>query len=120
MDIKMTIGVLIAGVALFVGGFVIGQRTSHTPSLFAKPAAVAALSGEQICSRDLKQHVQFKDPDSVRVNSIQPNGVNGTNEHLYMMSVSAKNSYGGYGDPMRCSCSADLTTGRVTYLFCGS
>lgn len=73
------------------------------------------VSGGQICIRDLTQHVQFKDPASVRTNSVQPDEVNA---NLYRMSVSAKNSYGGYGDPMRCSCAVDPVAGLVTYLYC--
>lgn len=86
--------------------------TKFTAELFVKPK----LSGDQLCSRDLKQFVQFKDPDSVRINSVVPNE---QRPGRYTMSVSAKNSYGGYGDPSTCSCGTDVPAGRVTDLYCG-
>jgi len=78
--------------------------------------STVATSGEQLCQRDIAKHVQFKDPDSIRINSIKASGH--TVEH-YDMLVSAKNSYGGYGAPMQCQCIAEPAHDRLRYMFCG-
>jgi len=79
------------------------------------PVAVAAApTAEQICRRDVAAQGNFRDPESVRIRSVKPNGGNHFN-----IIVSAKNAYGGYGDPMRCQCKGDPEVGKITYLFCG-
>lgn len=107
---------LLAPLAVFalLSGCSKGSTTAVESPAPAKVAAAA--SGEQLCRRDLTVHVKFKDPDSVRINSIKASGH--TVEH-YDMSVSAKNSYGGYGDPMECSCIAEPDHDRLRYMFCG-
>lgn len=79
------------------------------------PPPVAQLTGDQICVRDLKSHVVFKDPDSVRVNKVSAGDEKAS---FYNMSVSAKNSYGGYGDSITCSCTPKVATDEVIYLYC--
>ncbi len=60
----------------------------------------AASSADQACSRDFKTFIQFNDPDSARVNSIEPT----RNPNNFIVSVSAKNAMGGYGAPVMCIC----------------
>lgn len=95
--------------------FGLTYSSAKAPAVESQPSAVAALSGEQICSRDLKQHVQFNDPDSVRINSVTPNDLR---PGRYWMSVSAKNAYGGYGDPLSCSCGVDTTSAKALDIHC--
>ncbi len=85
---------------------------SKTPSAPATLSA-AAPSGDQLCRAALKTFVTFKDPDSVKINSVTPND---QRPGRYLMSVSAKNSMGGYGDPIACTCGAPADT--VTDLHC--
>lgn len=75
--------------------------------------SAAAPSGEELCRRDLKTFVKFNDPDSVRINSVTSNT---ERPGRYMMSVSAKNAMGGYGDPVACTCGAPAD--KVTDLHC--
>jgi hypothetical protein len=101
-----------AGLAVVVAGALLFRPVAKVT---IQSAAEVKLTGDQLCSRDLKQFVQFKDPDSVRINSVKPNE---QRPGRYWMSVSAKNSYGGYGDPTTCSCGTDASAGRVTDLYC--
>lgn len=80
-------------------------------------ATTAKLSGADLCRRDLKSFITFRDPDSVKINSVVQDD---ELKDFFKMSVSAKNGFGGYANPTPCSCTADVATGKVTYLFCAS
>ena len=73
--------------------------------------------GEKLCRRDIAKHVQFRDPESVRINSIAAGNLMKAGQH-YTMSVSAKNGFGGYANPTECSCVADVPNDRLEYMFC--
>lgn len=89
------------------------------PALLQQPAAAppasAGLTGGEMCVRDLTRFVQFKDPASVRINSVEPNL---QRPGRYFLSVSGKNSFGGYADPVTCTCGTAVD--RVTDLHCDS
>ncbi len=89
------------------------SKKVDAPSAAPAPVAVVSVSGDQLCTGSLKKFVTFKDPDSVRVNSVEPNDkVPGR----FYLSVSAKNSYGGYGDAVTCTCGT--ANGAVTDMHC--
>jgi hypothetical protein len=78
--------------------------SEHHPAAVSAPAQVAA-SGESLCRANLTKLVAFKDPASVRINSVTPNP---DRAGRFFMSVSAKNSFGGYGDAITCTCGTDV------------
>lgn len=48
-----------------------------------------------VCVAEAPRH--FKDPDSVKINGMEPVGTTGSNGGpLYVLHINAKNSYGGY------------------------
>lgn len=93
---------------------------SKSPTQAAAPVAStsvseAKLTGGELCRRDLKIFVRFNDPNSVRIHSVEANA---QRPGRYMMSVSAKNAMGGYGEPTTCTCGTDAAKGVVTDLHC--
>lgn len=98
---------------VFIGAMVLG--VVYIAQTGARANAVAPVDGAQMCQRDLTSFVSFKDPQSVRVNYIKPNP---NREGRYEMSVSAKNSFGGYADATLCTCGTKA--GAVTDLHCDS
>lgn len=110
---------LVALTAAVAFGMFIGPKLKTAPAA-VQPVAVAkpiALTGEQICARDLKLHIKFNDPDSVKINGFKRHEAG---KESFDMSVSAKNAMGGYGSPTECSCVADQAADKVTYLYCAS
>lgn len=83
------------------------------PVVSAAPSAPTP--GAELCRAALKTMVSFNDPDSVRINSVEPNEAR---PGRYRMYVSAKNAMGGYGDPIACTCGTG--NGAVTDMHCDS
>lgn len=85
----------------------------------ASPEVVAA--AKAACAARLRQDVEFKDPDSVKVLGIEragfvpvPNGE--ARLRVYLMRVNAKNSYGGYVGPKDYLCYVDRADERLAVL----
>lgn len=76
---------------------------SKAPTGVSAPAtvAVAEVPGDLLCRAELKTFVKFNDPESVRINSVAPNP---DRPGRFLMSVSAKNAMGGYGNLVNCTC----------------
>lgn len=108
---------------LALGVFAAAAVGAAALALYPRAPAVAAasastsLTGEQLCRKDLVAMVQFRDPASVRINSVQPNP---DRAGRYFLSVSAKNAYGGYGAPFTCSCGTDVSAGVTLDMHCDS
>ena len=97
----------------FIAALVVGVVYISQSGARAHAAAAAPADGGALCKRDITSFVAFKDPASVRVNSVVPNP---QRPGRFEMSVSAKNSFGGYGDPITCACGAP--NGAVTDIHC--
>ena len=76
---------------------------SKAPSAGAPTVAAAAVGPEQVCQRDFKRFIQFNDPDSARVNSVEAT----RSPDRFLLSVSAKNAMGGYPEPVVCACNTE-------------
>lgn len=83
----------------------------------APPSAPTAqvFSAEAQCRHALVNHQAFKDPGSVIVRDIwispkEPNHV--------MLTVSAKNSFGGFGNKVTCDCIAESGSPTVKAMHC--
>lgn len=76
---------------------------SKAPSADAPTIAADAAGPEQACQRDFKRFIQFNDPDSARVNSVEAT----QNPENFIVSVSAKNAMGGYPAPVLCICATE-------------
>lgn len=101
-------------IVVLVAGLYLSACSKPSTDTVTAPTPLP-LTGAQLCTRDLTKFVQFKDPSSVLVNSVEPND---QRPGRYWMSVSAKNGFGGYNAPTMCSCGSDTTTGVVTDLHC--
>lgn len=89
------IGALVA--VTFITTFVGRMRAEKAPPVATAPvqAAVPTPAPGGACVVEAPRH--FKDPDSVKINGIEPVGTTGPNGGaLYVLHINAKNSYGGY------------------------
>jgi len=119
------------------------KHSTKAPPMVAQPVEQPhVLTGEELCKRDLKRHVTFKDLDSVRIESIaeaeqrttklkivndqvieepDPNPLKPDPAFpVYNMQINAKNSFGGYTGPKPCSCHADIQGQRILEVICAN
>jgi hypothetical protein len=108
---------ILVGVAALLMIAVLSSKAPVVENHYFKKSIPSTLTSADICRRDLLDHVTFKDPESVRIRSVAPESTHTAGHHR--MSVSAKNSFGGYGTPLACDCVAKPAEDRVEYLFCG-
>lgn len=92
--------------ALLVGG----SAGAQSPEPPADPALVAA--ARQACTARLTQDVAFRDPESVRVGSIERKGTAyiqrlGARARGYVMRVNARNGFGGFTGEREFICFTD-------------
>lgn len=104
--------VIVAAVAAFATVTIHKRGTAKPSAAITTPIP---LTGEQLCERDLKKFVIFKNPDNMQINSVEPNAMR---EGRYWISVSAKNNSGGYNIPINCSCSVNAKTATVSGIQC--
>lgn len=109
-----------------------GSTYSNRPCADAKvvdaPASAASASGgnagddmqDHVCVRDIKSALAWFDPDSVKVTAVTGPGwesVKIGNQSIaakrYVLTVNAKNSYGGYTGGREFVCNVSPATGKI-------
>ncbi len=106
-----TVALAIGTVAVFAAGtMAYSARGKTTAALPTAQVAPKALTGPELCVRDLNAFVQFKDPDSVKITSAEVSEMT----HSVLLMVNAKNGFGGYTGAQVYSCDVDVPGQRVT------
>lgn len=111
--VNKVVSILAIGVAVVVLTMVLKPQIGEKRGSAAPKEKV--LTGDQLCERDLQKFVTFRDPESVKINSIEPNP---DRPGRYFLSVSAKNGVGGYNMPVNCTCGTDVSKALTTDMHC--